>query len=346
MGVSIKFVEPAILVGKHFGLAGIFGSAISASFLEIVLSRFATQMRKLFPPVVRGCVIMLIGLTFMPVGIEWMGGSNKNLLLALTVMILVIVFNRFGKGLISTSSILISMMVGYALAFPLGMVEPINIFGGGLVAFPRPLEYGLTFNISAILPFLVVYVISMIETIGDLLAIEETCNEKIGFKRLGDGILADGAASTLAGIFNSMPLTSFSQNIGIISLTGVASKWVVTLSGVFFIIVGLFPPVGSILGAMPQPVIGGAAVLMFGMVAVTGIRLLRGAEMSNKNMLIMAVSLGLGVGVAAAPQALETLPLTLKMLLSSGITIGSLAAIILNLAIPDKSENGDELGAA
>jgi NCS2 family nucleobase:cation symporter-2 len=314
----------------------VFGSAISASFLEIGLSRFMGVIKKLFPPVVRGCVIMLIGLTFMPIGIEWMGGSNKNLLLAIVVMTLIIVFNRFGKGIISTGAILFSMLVGYIIAIPLGMVEPVNLLAGGIISFPIPLKYGLTFNLSAILPFLVVYVISMIETIGDLLAIEETCKEKIGSKKLSNGILADGATSTMAGFFNSMPLTSFSQNIGIISLTGVASRWVVTMAGIFFILVGLFPPIGRIFGAIPQPIIGGAAVVMFGMVAVAGIRLLKGAEMSNKNMLILAISLSLGVGVAAAPQALESLPFTLEMLFSSGITTGSLAAIILNLLIPDR----------
>ncbi|HIH97025.1 MAG TPA: purine permease [Thermoplasmata archaeon] len=339
MGVSVKFVVPAIQVGQCYGLAGIFGSVISASFLEIALSRFIGVIKKLFPPVVRGCVIMLIGLTFMPVGIGWIGGSNKNLLLAVTVMILIVIFNRSGRGIISAGAVLFSMMIGFIIAVPLGMVEPTNLLAGGMVSFPIPFKYGLTFNISAILPFLVVYVVSMIETIGDLLAIEETCKEKIGSKKLSNGILADGATSTIAGFFNSMPLSSFSQNIGIISLTGVASRWVVTLAGVFFVFLGIFPPIGRIFGTIPQPVIGGAAIVMFGMVTVAGIRLLKDAEMSNKNMLILAISLSLGVGIAAAPQALESLPFTLKMLLSSGITTGSLAAIILNLLIPDKKKS-------
>jgi NCS2 family nucleobase:cation symporter-2 len=336
MGVSVKFLGPAIQVGTHYGLSGIFGSALSASFFEIFLSRFLRPLKKIFPPFVRGCIILLIGLTFIPEGIKWIGGSNKSIFLAITVIILILIFNRMGVGILSTGAIMFSIAAGYLLAIPLGLTAPLNLLEGGIVAFPSPFKYGMTFNLSAVLPFLVVYLVSAIETIGDLVAIEETCNEKIGFKRIGNGVLADGASSTLASALNSMPLTSFSQNIGIISLTGVASRSVVTITGIFFILLGLFPPIGILLSSIPEPVIGGATLVMVGMVAVAGIKILSKEELTNKKTLILAVSLSLGIGLSASPDVLASLPYTLEMLFSSGITTGCLSAIILNLVLPEK----------
>ncbi|MDY6985688.1 MAG: nucleobase:cation symporter-2 family protein [Candidatus Thermoplasmatota archaeon] len=338
MGTSIKFVTPAIQVGGVYGLSEIFGCTIVASLLEVVLSRFLKYIKRIFTPTVRGCVIMLIGLTFMPVGITWISGSVESLALGLLVMVFVVVLSIFGKGIISTGSVLWGMLLGYIISFPLGLVTEFDPFAGGYISIPQPLKYGFSLHVSALLPFLIVYIVSMIETIGDLLAIEEICDEEIGADGLAKGILADGGTSTIAGFFNAMPLSSFSQNIGIISLTGVASRGVVALAGVIFIISGLLPPVGNIFGAMPQPVLGGAVIIMFGLVVAAGIRVLKDAEMSRRNMLIMAVSLSLGVGVSAFPELLEPLSQEVRMVFGSGIVTGSLAAIVMELLLPEEKD--------
>ncbi len=338
MGTSIKFVTPAIQVGSVYGLSEIFGCTIVASLLEVILSRFLKYIKRIFTPTVRGCVIMLIGLTFMPVGITWISGSVESLALGLLVMVFVVVLSVFGKGIISTGSVLWGMLLGYIISFPLGLVTEFDPFAGGYISIPQPLKYGFSLHISALLPFLIVYIVSMIETIGDLLAIEEICDEEIGAEGLAKGILADGGTSTIAGFFNAMPLSSFSQNIGIISLTGVASRGVVALAGVIFIISGLLPPVGNIFGAMPQPVLGGAVIIMFGLVVAAGIRVLKDAEMSRRNMLIMAVSLSLGVGVSSFPELLEPLSQGVMMVFGSGIVTGSLAAIVMELLLPEEKD--------
>ena len=336
MGTSIKFVTPAIQVAGVYGISEIFGCTIAASLLEIVLSRFLKYIKRIFTPVVRGCVIMLIGLTFMPVGITWIGGSAVNLGLGLLVMVLIIILTMWGKGLVSTGAVFLGMIIGYLISFPLGLVEGFDPLAGGLMSFPIPFRYGFSVHLPALIPFLIVYVVSMIETIGDLLAIEETCGEKIGAKGLAKGVLADGGTSTIAGVFGSMPLSSFSQNIGIISLTGMASRRVVAMAGVIFIIAGVLPPIGNVFGAMPQPVLGGAVLVMFGMVVVSGMRVAREAEMSRRNMLIMATALSLGVGVSAAPELLVSLPQELQMIFGSGIATGSLVAIVMELLLPEE----------
>jgi NCS2 family nucleobase:cation symporter-2 len=338
MGTSIKFVTPAIQVGSVFGVSEIFGCTVVASLLEVALSRFLKYIQRIFTPTVRGCVIMLIGLTFMPVGITWISGSVMNLALGLFVIAMVVLLSVFGKGMVSTGAVLWGMLLGYLVSFLLGMVQDFDPLAGGYISLPVPLRYGFSVHLSALIPFMIVYIVSMIETIGDLLAIEEICGEKMEADGLAKGILADGGTSTIAGLFSSMPLSSFSQNIGIISLTGVASRAVVAGAGVIFILAGLFPPVGNVFGAMPQPVLGGAVMVMFGLVVVAGIRVLKGAEMNRRNMLILAVALSLGVGVSSFPELLEPLSQEMEMIFGSGIVTGSVAAIAMELLLPEEKD--------
>lgn len=335
MGCEIEFLAPSVEVGKYYGLPGIFGSIIVGSFFEIFLSRILKYLQKIFSPVVRGTLILIVGLTFMPIGIRWISGSVAELGIAFLVIGLIVVLNTFGKGIVSSGAILFSMLIGYVIAFFGGFVGRIDILGRGLLAFPRPLGYGITFSLPAILPFLVVYVISMIEMVGSLFAIGEACNEELDMRRIANGVLADGVTSTIAGLLNSMPLTTFNQNIGIIALTGVASKRVITISGIILIAFGLFPPLASVFGAIPQAVLGGAVLVMFGMVSATGIGILKDVEMSSRNMLIISVSVSLAVGVSSFPEVFSSLPVWAQMIFSSGLVTGCIAAIAMNYLLPE-----------
>jgi len=338
MGCEIEFLSPSVEVGKYYGLPGIFGSIIAGSFFEIFLSRILGHLGKIFSPVLRGTLILIVGLTFMPIGIRWISGSSFELGVAFLVIILIILLNVFGKGIISSGAILFSMLIGYVIAFLGGFVEHFSIFERGFVSLPRPLSYGVTFSLPAILPFLVVYVISMIEMVGSLFAIGEACNEKLDMKRIANGVLADGVTSTIAGLLNSMPLTTFNQNVGIIALTGVASKRVITLSGIILILFGLFPPVGSIFGAVPQAVLGGAVLVMFGMVSATGIGILKDVKMDGRNMLIIAVSVSLAVGVSSFPEVFSALPVWFQMIFGSGLVTGCIAAMLMNIFLPEEKD--------
>jgi len=338
MGSEIEFLAPSIEVGKYYGLPGIFGGIIAGSFFEILLSRMLKYLGKLFSPVVRGTLILIVGLTFMPIGIRWISGSSAELGIAFMVIALIIILNTFGKGIVSSGAILFSMLIGYAIAFAGGFVGHINVLERGIIAFPKPLSYGITFNPAAIIPFAVVYVISMIEMVGSLFAIGEACNEDMSMERIANGVLADGVTSTIAGFLNSMPLTTFNQNIGIIALTGVASKRVITISGIILIAFGLFPPLGSIFGAIPQAVLGGAVLVMFGMVSATGIGILKNVEMNNRNMLIISVSVSLAVGVSSFPEVFSSLPTWAQMIFSSGLVTGCIASILMNYILPEEKD--------
>lgn len=346
MGTNFGFVGPSIAVGSKLGLGGIYTATIVASLTEIILSRFIPQLRKLFPPIVTGSVVSLIGLTLIAVSIDWAAGgvgapdygSLSNLALAILVMIVVILLNQFGKGMISASAILLGIIFGYIVAFFMGKLDFTPVVQAAWFSVPVPLKYGFHFSWAAILPFAVAYVVSAIESIGDLLALGEASGKKLNDDELAAGILCDGVGAGIAGIFNSGATTTFSQNIGVVSLTGVASRYVVMLAGIILMLMGLFPKLGALIAIMPNPVLGGAGIIMFGMIAGAGLNIMRQENLTRRNLIIIAVSFGLGLGVTFRPDILSHLPEALQILLSSGIVTGAITAVVLNLLLPRDRE--------
>lgn len=343
MGTDITFVAPAAVVGKKFGLAGIFGATILGAILVIILSFFIKYIMKLFPELVTGIVVCLIGLTLLPVSIDWAAGGSgahnygslKNIGIALTVTFITLLLNHYGKGLFSSASILIGMAVGYIICICLGMVDFSSVAKANIISLPRIFSNGIKFNLEVLLPFIPAYCVSVISTVGNLRAI----NEISGINddtRISKGILSDGVGSVIAGMLGAMPNTSFSQNVGLIPLTKVASRFVTMTAGILLVILGLFPKFAAIINVMPQPVLGGVGIVMFGTVAAAGIQTLSNVKLDNRNILIIATSIGLGLGVTFRPEVLSNLPESLKMIFSSGISTGTIVALILNLILREK----------
>jgi len=346
MGTDFTFVGPSIAVGFAFGLPGIFGATILGSFIEIILSRFLKPLQRFFPPIVTGTVVMLIGLTLLPVSMDWAAGgygaadygSLKNVSVAVAVMLLITFLNRYGKGIISSAAVIIGLVFGYIIAYPLGMLDFAPITNAGWVAIPTPFKYGITFSIAAVVPFITAYMVTTIETVGCLMAIGEASDKELTMDDVQAGVLADGVGSFIAGFFNAGPNTSFSQNVGLIPLTGVASRFVVIISGIILILMGIFPKVGALVAIMPNPVLGGAGVIMFGMVFAAGAKTILNVPLNNRNLLILAISVGMGLGVTFRPEILSHLPAAVKSLFSSGISAGTITALFLNIVLKEEFE--------
>ena len=350
MGTDFTFVAPSIAIGSVYGLPGIIGATILGSFVGIFLSFIIRPVMKLFPPLVTGTVITLIGLTLLPVSMDWAaGGSGSlnygnliNISIAMFVMSVTLLLNRYGKGLVSSASILIGMAVGYLICIPFGMVNFSTVNTAKWISFPQIFLYGVNFDLKVLLPFIPAYFVATISTVGCLKAIGEVSKVEMDDKRIGAGVLSDGIGSMLAGFLGTFPNTSFSQNVGLIPLTKVASKYVAMMAGIILVILGFLPKFAALINIMPEPVLGGVGIVMFGTVAASGIKTLSKIELNNRNLLIIATSIGLGVGVTFRPEFISQFPEGLKMIFSSGISTGTIVALILNLVLKEE-KNGVEL---
>lgn len=340
MGTDFTFVAPAIAIGS---LAGIAGATILGSLVMIILSFFIKPLMKLFPPLVTGTVVCLVGLTLIPVSMDWAAGgfgsadygSLKNLAISMFIMIITIILNRYGKGMVSSASVLIGMVIGYIICIPLGMVDFTLVKEANWFALPNIFENGVNFEFKNILAFIPAYVVSTIATVGCLSSICEVSRIKADDKIIGRGVLSDGIGSAIAGSLGAFPNTTFSQNIGLIPLTRNASKSVAIMAGIILVILGLFPKFAALISIMPNPVLGGVGIIMFGTIAAAGIKTLSSVEINNRNLIILAISLGLGLGVTFRPDFLSGLPDWLKMIFSSGISTGTIVALILNKVLKE-----------
>ncbi len=348
MGTSFTFVAAALAIGfSEHGVAGILGASLVGSFVMIIGSFFMPYVRKLFPPVVTGVVVMMIGLSLIPVAVDWFAGGQKgdphyadpaNLAMATFVLILVVILVQWGKGIFSAAAIVIGMMVGYVVALALGWINFDAVKNADLVAIPQPLHFGLAFPISGIIGMSIAYLVTIVESSGNFLALGNATQTEITGKHLRGGVLCDGLGSALAAIMSTTPFSSFAQNIGVISLTGVASRYVVTVMGVLLVLAGIFPWLGALIVSIPSPVLGGAGLMMFAMIIAAGIQMLDKVERSKRNGLIIAISIGCGLAVTTRPELLDKLPSFFKEVFGSGITVGSILALVLNLVLPEDKE--------
>lgn len=347
-GTSFSFIGPIISAGLTGGLPVIFGACMAASTVEMLISRLLKYTRKIITPLVSGIVVTLIGMSLIKVGITACGGgavaksngtfgSFEHVGLAALVLLLIIFFNRSSNRYLRMSSIVIGLVIGYAVAWCMGLVDFSSVQNYGGFNIPVPFKYGLSFDWSAFIALGLVYLITAIEAYGDITANSlisgEPVEGKTFVKRASGGILADGFNSMLAGVFNSFPNSVFAQNNGMIQLTGVASRYVGYYIAGFLILLGLFPAVGLVFSLMPEPVLGGATLLMFGTVASAGIRIIAAQTIDRKATLVMALSFSLGLSVELVPEILSQLPETVRNIFSSGITTGGVTAILANALI-------------
>lgn len=347
-GTSFSFIGPIITAGLTGGLPVIFGVCMAAASVEMLVSRVLKYMSRIITPLVSGIVVTLIGLSLIKVGVTACGGgaaaqadgtfgSFQNVGLAALVLVLIISFNRSSNRYLRMSSIVIGLMVGYVVAWFMGMVDFSSVESYGGFNIPVPFKYGLSFDWSAFIALGLIYLITAIEAYGDITANSiisgEPVEGEVFVKRASGGILADGFNSMLAGVFNSFPNSVFAQNNGMIQLTGVASRYVGYYIAGILIILGLFPAVGLVFSLIPEPVLGGATLLMFGTVASAGVRIIASQPIDRKATLVIALSFSLGFSVELVPEILCQLPQTAQNIFSSGITTGGLTAIISNALI-------------
>ena len=354
-GTSFSFIGPIITAGLAGGLPLVFGVCIAAAPVEMVVSRVFKYLQRVITPLVSGIVVLLIGLSLIKVGVIACGGGNaamtdgsfgslRNVGVAACVFVSIIIFNRSGNRYLRMSSIVLGLCVGYILAFALGMVH-LEALSAQEISFfnvPMPFKYGLDFNISSFLALALIYMITAIEATGDITANSMISGKAIEGKeylgRVSGGVMADGVNSLVAGIFNSFPNSIFAQNNGIIQLTGVASRHVGYYIAGMLLLLGLFPIVGIFFSLMPESVLGGATLLMFGTVGAAGVRIILAQPINRKATLVLAVSLSLGLGVELMPDILSKAPEAIRNIFSSGITTGGLAAILSNLFIHIKED--------
>ena len=346
MGTSFTFVGVSTAIGLEHGVGGILGSALVSSLVMIVGSFYMPNIRKLFPPIVTGTVVTLIGLSLIPVAVDWFAGgqvgdvnyaSTNNLLIGFLVLVVVMVLSQWGRGIISASAALMGMLLGFIACMLLGLVDFNPVQEAAWVALPSPLHFGMSFPVSGIIGMSIAYLVTIIESTGDFLALSDVTNTKLTGKKLSRGILCEGIGSSLASMFSTTPLSSFSQNVGIVSMTGVASRHVVAITGVMLILAGLFPVLGALVVIIPLPVLGGAGLVMFAMIVSGGVKILAKTEHNKRNSAIVAMGIGAGMAVTVRPELLANLPEIIKVVFASGITTGSLVALMMNLVLPGRN---------
>jgi len=363
-GTSFAFLSAIlaagfIVKGKGGGpdeiLAMIFGVCFLGAFIEIFLSQFLHKLKFFINPLVTGIVITTIGLYLIKVGMTDLAGGFKapdagsfqNLALGFGVLLTIIVLNQSKNMYLRSGAIFIGLIAGFIAAFFMGKVDFTKVSEMSLFALPIPFKYGFDFDFAAFLPVALIYIITTIESSGDLTATSMISRQPITgpvyTNRIKNGVLGDGVNSMIAAIFNTFPNTTFSQNNGVIQLTGMASRYVAFWAAGILVVLGLFPVIGGIFQQLPKPVLGGATLVMFGTVAAAGIRILATVDLNRRNMLIMAVSFGMGLGVAMVPDVMKEMPKTIQNIFGSAVTMSGITAILLNLCLPQSLAEEDSV---
>jgi NCS2 family nucleobase:cation symporter-2 len=341
-GTSFAGVATMTAIVADGGLPAVFGAVIASALLGLLIAPVFSRLVKYFPPVVTGTVITVIGLSLMPVAAHWaMGndtkaadsGSVSNIGLAALTLAIVLLLSKVAVPAVSRLSILLSIVVGTALAAVLGKADFSQVGNGPIFAVPAPFGFGApTFDVAAIVSMFIVVLVTLTETTADILAVGEIVGTKVGKRRIGDGLRADMASSAIAPIFNGFIQSAFAQNVGLVAITGVRSRFVVTAGGGVLMVLGLLPVLGRLVAAIPYPVLGGAGLVLFGTVAAAGIKTLSKVDYNgNLNLVIVAASVGLGMVPIAVPDFYDRFPPWVGTIFHSGISSAALLAVVLNL---------------
>lgn len=341
LGCTFTAVGPMIAIGSKHGITAIYGAIIVSGIIVVLISSIFSKLVKFFPPVVTGSVVTIIGLTLIPVAFNDMAGGQgsadfgniKNVVLAFGVLTIIILLNKFTTGFIKTISILIGIIIGTLIAAMMGMVDFAKVGEAEWIHGITPFYFGMpTFDLTSIITMTLVAIVSLIESTGVYLALGDITNKKVSEKDLANGYRAEGIASVIGGIFNSFPYTAYSQNVGLVQLTGVKTKNVIYAAGTILVILGFIPKIAAITTLIPTAVLGGASLAMFGMVVSYGIKMLGQVDFNHQgNLLILACSIGMGLGVTVVPDIFMKFPESIRILFQSGIVAGGLTAIILNI---------------
>ena len=349
-GTSFAFVGVLAGIAATQGLGVALTSCIIGGLIHFALGSVIANIRYLFPPLVTGLVILAIGLYLVPVGIKYAAGgaadfqmaaesfgSLMHWTVALTVIVVALGFKFMTKGILSNAAILLGLIAGYLVAFMFGMVNFAAVGKASWVTGLQTLPYGFEFNLGAVIGVTIVSIVSAVETIGDTSATAKAgAGREATDEEISGATYADGLGTAVAGVFGGLPNTSFSQNVGIVGMTGIMSRHVVTIAGAIMVICGLIPKIGAIIASMPLPVLGGGVIVMFGMVAAAGLNVLSEIKMSRRNMIIIALSLSIGLGFNLVPSAVQYLPGIWKTLATSAVAPTAFLAIVLNQILPEE----------
>ncbi|QCS53581.1 nucleobase:cation symporter-2 family protein [Priestia flexa] len=341
LGCTFTAVGPMIQIGSSYGVSSIYGSIIVAGLMIVILSKYLGKLVRFFPPLVTGSVVTIIGITLIPVAMKDLAGgegsadfgSLSNLALGFGVLVLIILLYRFTTGFMRSVSVLAGLIVGTIAASFMGKVDFSGVRDEAWVHVPHFFYFGMpTFDLTAILTMFLVLLVGIVESTGVYFAVSDICKEEVTEKDLAGGYRAEGLAITLGGLFNAFPYTAYSQNVGLLQLSGVRTKSVVFAASGILIVLGLIPKIAAITTVIPSPVLGGAMVAMFGMVISSGIKILSEVDLQKQeNLLIIACSIGMGLGVTVVPDLFAQLPEGIQILTGNGIVAGSFTAIILNI---------------
>ena len=348
MGTSSGFIGTCKSIGGTFGYGAILGASLTGAILEIILGFFIKPLKKLFPPVVTSLVIMSIGLSLLPVGINYFAGGSgaadfghwKHLLVGFIVVVVIVVLKQFTRGFLSISSVLIGIAVGYIVAICLGMVDFTQVKEAAWISLPKPVflmeNMKLEFHWQAMIAMAIMFVATAVETVGDISGITNGgLDREPSNQELSGGVIADGVGSLIAALFGVLPNTSFSQNVGLITVTKVVNRFCIMTGAVFLNLCGFIPKLSAIFSVMPQSVLGGAAVIMFAMILVSGMQSLQREKLDGRNSMIVALALGLGVGIGMVPSALDQMPAWVGQIFAqNGIIMTFVIATVLNLILP------------
>ncbi len=348
MGVTAVAISPlaAIAAMPGMGAPGLFGSVIAAGLVALCMAPFVRHFLGFFPPVVTGSIITMIGVSLLRIGVNWAGGgadapdfgAPAHLGLAAFVLGVTLLILRLGRGLIANSAVMIGLAAGYMLSIMLGQVDLSGVGQQPWVAVVQPFYFGApTFHLIPIATMVVVMTIVFIEATGMFLALGSMTGREVGPDDITRGLLADATATIIGGVFNTFPFVSYSQNIGLVGVTGIVSRWVCVTAGVIMIWLGLLPKLAYIVASVPKAALGGASFLLFGMVAASGIRMLASVDYaaSRANSLIVAISIGFGLIPICAPQFFQAMPASLHPVFNDGIILTSFAALLMNAAFND-----------
>jgi len=350
-GTSFAFLPimiPAVAGQGVAGLAGLMTGVVIGGIFHFFIGTFVGRIRFALPPLVTGLIVLMIGLALVKVGIQYAAGGVPKQgtdgfgtlamwIPALVVILVTLAIKFFTRGLMSVAAVLIGLVAGYVVALVMGQVNFGNVGSAAVFALPNPFRWGIEFNAAIIIGMCFMAVISAIETVGDVSGITKGgAGREATDDEISGATYADGLGTAVAGIFGGLPNTSFSQNVGLISMTGVMSRHVVTIGALFLILCGLVPKIGAAVSTVPINVLGGGVIVMFGMVCAAGVNMLSDVIWNRRNMVIFAVSLSVGLGLQLVPDALQHMPGTLQILLTSGLLPAAALSIILNLALPEE----------
>ncbi|WHY30695.1 xanthine permease PbuX [Bacillus wiedmannii] len=341
LGCTFTAVGPMIAIGKQYGVSSIYGAIIAAGLFVVIFAKLFGKLVKLFPPVVTGSVVTVIGVTLVPAAINDMAGgvgskdfgSLENLALAFGVLLFIIIMYRFFDGFIRSISILLGLLFGTIVAAFMGKVSLQAVGEADWFHGIQPFYFGTpTFELTPMITMILVACVGIVEATGVYFALSDICNKKIGEKELTKGYRAEGLAMVLGGIFNAFPYTTYSQNVGLVQLTGVRNRVIIYTCGGMLIVLGFIPKIAAITTIIPKSVLGGAMLAMFGMVMAYGIKMLSSVDFGRQeNLLIVACSVGIGLGVTVVPTLFSQLPESIRILTDNGIVLGSASAVLLNI---------------